>query len=190
MADSQGFVGELLGDPAIMEQVQPLLNAAIDARIEPMRDQLEKLTHGVTLIAQATVEQAAQPPPPPPDWRNPQPVSAPVAQSPAPNGAGPYQPAQPTAAVDKLAQFAPFLMQCLSAQGGSSSLGSIAETLSAAAQIGNVMNAPLYQGMKMATDMMSMAGRAGIEPVTAAAALGGMIDGAATPNTASTPPSG
>jgi hypothetical protein len=175
--DGDNALGELLADPAVIRQVQPLLNAAIDARLAPMAAQLENLTKGVTLMAQAAVEQAKaqtlpEPQPPPPA---PAPFDL-AGQAPA------YQPTPPTppAAVDKLAAFAPLLMQYLTGQSnnGANNLGNIAETLAAAAQIGNVMNAPMFQGMRMATDMMSMAGRAGIEPTTAADTLGGMIDGA------------
>ena len=176
------FLAGFLSDPEILGQVQPLLNAAIDARVAPIVAQLEQLTQGVTLIAQATVEsaQAAQPPAPQPQPQQPAPIYAPPPQfGGGQNGTAPPPPfpaQQQPAAVDKLAAFAPLLMQYLSGQQGNNSLGNIAETLSAAAQIGNVMNQPMFSGMKMATDMMSMAGRAGIEPHRAAETLGGMID--------------
>ena len=67
---------------------------------------------------------------------------------------------------------------------GSQSLAGVADTLGIAASIGNAMNAPMYQGMRMATELMALAGRAGIEPVTAAETLGGMVDNATTPKPA------
>jgi hypothetical protein len=188
-----GVLGDFLSDPQVMAQVAPLLNTAIDERIAPLTAQIERLTEGVQLIAQATVEAGRAPVPtapqptapqyPPaaaqPPWPGADPNAIPV---PAQNGAQaqqPYQPPAPapTAAVDKLAQFAPILMQYLTRQTqGGANLGTIAETLGAAAQIGQFVNAPMWQGMKMATDMMSMSGRAGIDPVTAASTLGDMID--------------
>lgn len=197
---NENILGELLADPAVIAQVTPLINAAVDERIRPLTAQIEKLTQGVTLIAEASVAQAVQAqgqgqgqqPPPPPGWPPGPEASQPLPpqpQTPAPFGQQPYQPAVPMppapiapAMVDKLAQFAPMLMQLMSGQNQSNSLGNIAETLSAAAQIGNVMNAPMFQGMRMATDLMSLAGRSGIEPTTAAETLGGMIDGQTTNN--------
>ena len=194
MTQDNNFLGELLADPAILAQIEPLLNGAIDARIQPIAArleqfaaQVEQLTQGVTLMAQATVEQAqaqaqAQAQEQPAQYQQPQFQQPQYPQNGLPPQAPSYQPPAPaqTATVDKLAQFAPLLMQYLSGQNQGNNLGNIAETLSAAAQIGNVMNAPMWQGMKMATEMMSMSGRAGMDPVTAADTLGGMIDGAST----------
>jgi hypothetical protein len=180
MTQGENFLGELLADPGVVAQLKPLLDAAIEARLAPLTAQVEQLAQGVTLIAQATVDRGQGQP-------EPQPPQAPPQfgpQGPAPqtqNGlAPPYQPmapAQPPAA-DRLGALAPLLAQYLHSQtqGQGNSLSNMAETLAAAAQISNVMNAPMFQGMRMATDMMSMAGRAGIEPTTAADTLGGMID--------------
>jgi hypothetical protein len=187
-----GFLGDLLSDPEIMAQVGPLLGAAIDERIEPLVERVEQLAQGVTLIAQGMVEQAQQQPQMPQ-----QPAQQPQQQfvpgvGPDPrligqqtaglqNGISPTPPqfGQQAAAsnpMDKFASLAPLLMQYLSnQQSGNGNLGNVAETLSAAAQIGNVMNQPMWQGMRMATDMMSLAGRAGIEPTVAAETLGRMV---------------
>jgi hypothetical protein len=175
-------LGDWLSDPQVIAAVAPLIHAAVDERIAPLTAQVAQLTEGVTLMAQAAVEQArGQAQPEQPQYQQPPPqLQQPY---PAQSGLAPQQPPQPmapaqTAAVDKLAQFAPLLMQYLSGQSQqqSTNLSSIAETLSAAAQIGQFVNAPMWQGMKMATDMMSMSGRAGMDPVTAADTLGGMID--------------
>jgi hypothetical protein len=199
MSDTN-FLGDLLADPEIMSQVEPLLSAAIDAKIAPLAEQLAKLTQGVTLMAQAQVEMAAgsQPIAQPPEQPMGQPMGQPIAQplgqpmgqpmaqQPPPQAAQ-MQPQAP-AGIDKLASLAPLLMQYLTGQQNSQgNLGQIAETLSAAAQIGNVMNAPLYQGMRMATDMMSMAGRSGIEPTVAADTLGGMIENVSANNVTGDP---
>ena len=179
------FLSDLLSDPDVMAQVTPLLGAAIDDRIAPLVAKVEQLAQGVTLIAQGMVEQAqqqpqtAQPPAqqPPQQFAPPeqQPMAQPQGIIPTPPQFG-QQPAAAPSGMDKFASLAPLLMQYLNnQQSGNGSLSNIAETLSAAAAIGNVMNQPMLQGMRMATDMMSLAGRAGIEPTVAAETLGKMV---------------
>ena len=186
------FLSDLLSDPDVMAQVTPLLGAAIDERIGPLVARVEQLAQGVTLIAQGMVEQAQQqpqmaeqPPQQPqqqfvpgvgPDPRlGGQQMAQPQGIIPTPPQFG-QQTAPAPSGIEKFASLAPLLMQYLNnQQSGNGNLGNVAETLSAAAQIGNVMNAPMWQGMRMATDMMSLAGRAGIEPTVAAETLGRMV---------------
>ena len=190
---NNSFLGEILSDPEVMAQVEPLLSAAIDARLSPINEKLEQLAQGVTLLAQAHVEAAqAQQPQAQPVQAQPQAqqfAGGPPVGQPQQNGYAPPTPqgyGQPAGAPapsggDKLAAFAPLLMQYLQTQqngSGSQSLAGVADTLGIAASIGNAMNAPMYQGMRMATELMALAGRAGIEPVTAAETLGGMVDNA------------
>ena len=192
---NNSFLGEILSDPEVMAQVEPLLSAAIDARLSPINEKLEQLAQGVTLLAQAHVEAAqGQQPQPQPVQAQPQaqqfagPQQLPQQQTGfAPQAYGPPVGAPAPSGGDKLAAFAPLLMQYLQTQQngtGSQSLAGVADTLGIAASIGNAMNAPMYQGMRMATELMALAGRAGIEPVTAAETLGGMVDNATTPKPA------
>lgn len=178
-----GFLTEILSDPDVMNQIMPLLNSLIDQRIQPVVTELQQVSQGVKLIAEGMLAQA-----------QPQPQAQPQAQPPPAAFTQQPFPAQPMApdpggapspqGLDKFAHLAPLLMQYLSnqQQGQSTNLSNIAETLGAAAQIGSVMNRPMWDGMKMATDLMSLAGRAGIEPTTAASHLGDMINNASTNN--------
>lgn len=207
------FLSDLLSDPDVMAQVTPLLGAAIDERIGPLVARVEQLAQGVTLIAQGMVEQAQQQPQmaeQPPQQPAQQPAQQFVPTSGPDPRLGGQQMAQPQGIIptppqfgqqaapapsgmDKFASLAPLLMQYLNnQQSGNGNLSNIAETLSAAAAIGNVMNQPMFQGMRMATDMMSLAGRAGIEPTVAAETLGRMVSDAAPAQTGTngTDPSG
>ena len=56
--NNENMLGDLLSDPQVIAQVAPLIHAAVDERIAPLVAQVEQLTQGVTLMAQATVEQA------------------------------------------------------------------------------------------------------------------------------------
>jgi hypothetical protein len=177
--------------PENIAAVEPLLNAAIDQRIAPLSQKIDNLAQGIQLLAQAQLEKAAQEPqqPPPAAPQQTAPVPMPVE---TPTGFAypqqqppPMQPTQAQPVGDKLAAFAPMLMQYLSGQNnqGTTNLANIAETLSAAAQIGNIMNKPMLDGITMATTMMSLAGRSGIEPSIAAETLGKMANDAQTQNT-------
>jgi len=170
-----GFISEILSDPNVMNQVMPLLNGLIDQRIQPVVAELQQVSQGVKLIAEGMLAQA-QPPAQPQQQLPPQ--GYPQQPFPAqPVGPDPRQ--QAPQGLDRFASLAPLLMQYLTNQqqgGGTTNLSNIAETLSAASAIGNAMNRPMWDGMKMATDMFSLAGRAGIEPTTAAEHLGGMIE--------------
>jgi len=178
--------------PENIAMVEPLLNAAIDQRIEPLNQKLDNLAQGIQMLAQAQLEKAVeeQATPAAPSQQAapavPMPVETPTGFAyPQQTPAAPLsqsQPLAPSGGGDKLAAFAPLLMQYLSGQNnqGSANLANIADTLSAAAQIGNIMNAPMMNGIKMATDMMSLAGRSGIEPSVAAETLGRMANEAQT----------
>ena len=170
-----GFISEILSDPNVMNQVMPLLNGLIDQRIQPVVAELQQVSQGVKLIAEGMLAQA-QPPAQPQQQLPPQ--GYPQQPFPAqPVGPDPRQ--QAPQGLDRFASLAPLLMQYLTNQqqgGGTTNLSNIAETLSAASAIGNAMNRPMWDGMKMATDMFSLAGRAGIDPPTAAEHLGGMIE--------------
>jgi hypothetical protein len=170
--------------PENIAMVEPLLNAAIDQRIAPLSQKIDNLAQGIQLLAQAQLEKAAQEPQsqPPAALQQTAPVPMPVE---TPTGFAypqqqppPMQPAQAQPVADKLAQYAPLLMQYLSGQNNNpnQNLSNIAETLSAAAQIGNIMNKPMLDGITMATTMMSLAGRSGIEPSVAAETLGKMAN--------------
>lgn len=178
---NQDNVSEFL-TPELVEQVQPILNAAIDMRIEPLSQKLEQIAQGVQLLAQAQLELTSQAQQPQATPQAPQPTAMPVetptgfaypqqAQAPMP-----MMPQAQPQTQDKLAAMLPLIMQYLTNQNGTpgNNLNGIAETLGVATQIGNAMNAPMINGIKMATDMMTMAGRAGIEPVVAAETLGSM----------------
>jgi len=173
--------------PENIAMVEPLLNAAIDQRIQPLSQKIDNLAQGIQILAQAELEKAAQQPQPQPPAAPQQtaPVAMPV-ETPTgfayPAEQPPMQPTQTQPVGDKLASLAPMLMQYLSGQNNNqnNSLANIADTLSAAAQIGNIMNAPMMNGIKMATDMMSLAGRSGIEPSVAAETLGRMANEAQT----------
>lgn len=177
---------ESLLTPENLAAVEPLLNAAIDQRIQPLSQKIDNLAQGIQLLAQAQLEKAGQEMQPQPPAVPEQTVPAPMAVETPTGFAYPQQqmqpaplpspPAQPLA--DKFAAFAPMLMQYLSGQNANqnNNLTGIAETLSAAAAIGNIMNAPMLSGIKMATDMMSLAGRSGIEPSVAAETLGKMAN--------------
>jgi hypothetical protein len=180
--------------PENIAMVEPLLNAAIDQRIQPLSQKIDNLAQGIQLLAQAELEKAAQQQPPAaPQQTAPAPQqTAPVAmpvETPTgfayPQEQPPMQPTQAQPVGDKLASFAPLLMQYLSGQNTNqnNSLTNIAETLSAAAHIGNIMNKPMLDGITMATTMMSLAGRSGIEPSLAAETLGKMANDAQIQNT-------
>lgn len=178
--------------PENIAMVEPLLNAAIDQRIAPLSQKIDNLAQGIQLLAQAQLEKAAQEPQSQPTPAVPQqtapvpmPVETPTGFAYPQQQPPPMQPTQAQPVGDKLATFAPLLMQYLSGQNnqGTTNLANIAETLSAAAQIGNIMNKPMLDGITMATTMMSLAGRSGIEPSIAAETLGKMANDAQTQNT-------
>ena len=178
--------------PENIAMVEPLLNAAIDRRLQPLSQKLDNLGQGIELLAQAQLEKTAQEPQsqPPAAPQQTTPVPMPV-ETPTgfayPQQQAPMPPTEAPPVGDKLAAFAPLLMQYLSGQNKQgTNLTNIAETLSAAAQIGNIMNKPMLDGINMATTMMSLAGRSGIEPSIAAETLGRMAHDAQIQNTNST----
>ena len=183
-----------LADPEIVEGVKPLLDAAVDEKIRPIAAKVEELKYALQVVAQEVVRAGGGTPQTngETETQDQTPSEEPGAPVNPPASMQPSPPVPPPAAEgageeSALLSLAPLIAQAMGGNQNSNSLSSMVETLSAATQITNAMSAPMWQGMRMVTEMMSLAGRAGIEPSVAADTLGGMIDRQTDPTNGHTP---